>query len=582
MIYSSVSNFFAKIKDRYSRFIKSILFSPLLFAIAAVGLFLITSIIDESFPTGYSIDVKYIDALIFTGSPSAARSVLAAIAGAWATILGISFSVTLITLQLSVSKYISHLVNRFEGDRINQVALGWFIFTVLYSLLVLKTVRAGELYTTTTMMEQSVPTVSGETLFTPIIGVNMAIIISIIGLFMFILFLHNISSYLKPNLLISKLIDQIFNALKPYKKRTPSKSKYNLNSNRQIILEINSRQSGILSYIDWESISTSLTNFGTKKQKNVWMECSKSIGEWIEKSDTIVVIYEYNNLAHNEKREESESPKNHVKDNNDNNTYKNDNQLNNTTNNKNKNIDDHDNNTIDKDIEQKIIEGFDITPDRDLSRDPLFGIEILRSVAVKSAGLGDTDVIKSCITGIFRILHYAFMNKEIIGMPFTIIIEESKKKVKEITIEDNISSSKNSNNSKDKNQQQKQKLTVEAIINPKEVLLDNALLIELSQIIDKILYTRHFSIIHHIVSEYISLSKNLIAENKLDEFDLLTDWCASQISLVIKNCPRHLCITFIDLLLKFKTDIDQRQPHFANSFDIYMKDIGSIVKRNGN
>ena len=108
-----------------------------------------------------------------------------------------------------------------------------------------------------------------------------------------------------------------------------------------------------------------------------------------------------------------------------------------------------------------------MTPDRDLSRDPIFGIEILRSVAVKSTGLGDTDVIKSCITGLFSILHYAYMNKEIIGMPFTIITEESKKKVKEITVEDNSSSSsKNFNNSKDKNQQQTQQLTIEAIINP--------------------------------------------------------------------------------------------------------------------
>jgi hypothetical protein len=63
---------------------------------------------------------------------------------------------------------------------------------------------------------------------------------------------------------------------------------------------------------------------------------------------------------------------------------------------------------------------------------------------------------------------------------------------------------------------------------------------------------------------------------------MLTDWRASQISLTIKNCPQHLCITFIDLLLRFKTDPDQRQPHFASSFDIYMKYIGSVIKGNKN
>ena len=227
------------------------------------------------------------------------------------------------------------------------------------------------------------------------------------------------------------------------------------------------------------------------------------------------------------------------------------------------------------------MEGLHITPDRDLSRDPMFGLEILRSVAIKSAGLGDTDVIKSCITGLFRILHYAFLNKEIIGMPFTITTEESKKKVNEIKVRINHNGgNKNTSNKDNKNnKQQKQLLTLEAIINPKEVLLDNAILIELSLIIDKILSTRHFPIMHHIVSGYISLSKNLIAENKHDEFDMLTDWCLSQVSLAVKSSPLHLCISFIDLLLRFKMDIDQRHPLFADSFYIHMKDIISVLER---
>lgn len=465
MVSELLFNIFANPRDKLSGFLKSILFYPVIFAIAALGLFLITSTIDDSFPIGYTINMEYIDALIFTGSPSAARSILSAIAGAWATILGISFSVTLITLQLSVSKYISHLVNRFEEDRINRIALGWFIFTVLYSLLVLKTVRAGELYMTTTMMERSIPTVSEEMLFTPIIGVNAAIIISIIGLFMFILFLHNISSYLKPNLLISKIIDQIFQALKPYEKRTPTGSQSNINSNGQIIFEINSRQSGILSNIDWDSISISLTNYGIKKQKNIWMEWSKSIGDWIEKRDVIAIIIEYNSFRDNTKIEEKKSFIYHGKDELENNNNNNSNRAN--------------NDTIDKNMEERIMEGLHITPDRDLSRDPMFGLEILRSVAIKSAGLGDTDVIKSCITGLFRILHYAFLNKEIIGMPFTITTEKSKKKVNEIKVRtNNNGGNKNTSNKDNKNnKQQKQLLTLEAIINPKEVLLDNAILI---------------------------------------------------------------------------------------------------------
>ena len=182
------------IRSKWKMFTKSILFYPVLFAVAALILFLITSLVDKSFPTGYSVYIEYVDPLVFTGSPGAARSILSAIATGWATILGVAFSVTLITLQLSVSKYISHLVNRFEEDKINQLALSWFIFTVTYSLLVLKTVRTGESsINLASMMNMSSLSVSGNqqlelSVFTPIIGVNLAIIISIVGLFMLILY----------------------------------------------------------------------------------------------------------------------------------------------------------------------------------------------------------------------------------------------------------------------------------------------------------------------------------------------------------------------------------------------------------
>ena len=95
----------------------------------------------------------------------------------------------------------------------------------------------------------------------------------------------------------------------------------------------------------------------------------------------------------------------------------------------------HDKDDISK-AKQKFIRSMEIENDRDLSRDPLFGIEVLRSVAIKSADLGDTDVIKSCITGLFRVLHYALIHKEIIGFPFTITTEESKRKVNEIILQE--------------------------------------------------------------------------------------------------------------------------------------------------
>ncbi len=182
---------------------QSILFYPIVFVIGSIILFLITSNIDKVLYEQINFNVPYIDSLIFTGSADASRSILSAIAGGWATILGITFSVTLVTLQLSSTKYTSHIVNKFEEDRINQLTLGLFILVVLYSMMVLKTVRTG----------------SETNIFTPIIGVNVAVILAIIALFTLVLFLNNISSYLKPNILVFNIVQQIIISIRSLEKR---------------------------------------------------------------------------------------------------------------------------------------------------------------------------------------------------------------------------------------------------------------------------------------------------------------------------------------------------------------------------
>lgn len=133
-----------QIKSKSSTFTKSILFYPIVFSVIAFLGFLLTSRIDESFSNEFSIDIPFLNSIICTGSADSARSILSAIAGGWTTILGVAFSITLVTLQLSTSRYTSHLVNKFEEDRINKLTLGWFISVVLYSLLVLKSVRTEE------------------------------------------------------------------------------------------------------------------------------------------------------------------------------------------------------------------------------------------------------------------------------------------------------------------------------------------------------------------------------------------------------------------------------------------------------
>ena len=440
-----------KLKTRLRLFTQSILYLPVIFVVGAVLLFLLTSRFDELYYQKITLDIPYLTSLIFAGSSDAARSILSTIAAGWATILGVAFSVTLITLQLSITKYTSHLVSRFEGDKINQFTLGWFIAVVTYALLVLKTIRTSD----------GGGTVEGA--FTPLVGVNVAVVMAIISLFLFVLFLRNIGSYLRPNMLVTNVINQILSSLRSYEKRIPDKRasfKNKLQYGRKL-LEIKSKNEGVLGNINWQTISKNLLDLNdhfdyvnqnhqkrgdegsnyyknnnsprkydrnnninslpvggsntneesrhtTTGQQDLWMELTKSIGEGVRKNDILAIVYSCADQQYFSSSIDADSYQ--VK-------QKSMSQKNNDNNRKTDKPKIHLNQENVNRYTHKILSAIEITQERTYDKDPLFGIELLRSLAVKSAAMHDTDVVKSTVTGLFKILSYAVSNEERFGVP---------------------------------------------------------------------------------------------------------------------------------------------------------------------
>ncbi|MBG6084767.1 DUF2254 domain-containing protein [Zhihengliuella flava] len=77
----------------------------------------------------------------FGGSPAAARSILTTIAGSVVTVTTLTFSMTLVTLQLAASQYSPRLLRTFTGDSIVHATLAVFLGTFAYCLTVLPAVR---------------------------------------------------------------------------------------------------------------------------------------------------------------------------------------------------------------------------------------------------------------------------------------------------------------------------------------------------------------------------------------------------------------------------------------------------------
>lgn len=112
-----------------------------------------------------------------TMGPDGARALLSTVAGSVITIAGVAFSITIVALTLASSQFGPRLLRTFMKDKGNQLVLGIFIATFVYSLLVMAAIRDAE-----------------HQLFVPIISVFSSLTFALVSLGAFIYFIHNVST----------------------------------------------------------------------------------------------------------------------------------------------------------------------------------------------------------------------------------------------------------------------------------------------------------------------------------------------------------------------------------------------------
>ncbi len=74
-------------------------------------------------------------------SPEGARSILATIAGSMMTVAGVTFSITIVVLNLASSQFGPRLLRNFMEDRSTQFVLGTFVSSFIYCLFVLRSIE---------------------------------------------------------------------------------------------------------------------------------------------------------------------------------------------------------------------------------------------------------------------------------------------------------------------------------------------------------------------------------------------------------------------------------------------------------
>jgi uncharacterized membrane protein len=120
---------------------------------------------------------------LFGGDADAARSLLGVIASSLITVTALTFSLTVVTLQLASSQFSPRLLRTFTRDHFVQVTLALFLSTFTYALTVLRAVRSGG--------------DSGQAEFVPKIAVTLAFVLAVVSVLGLVLFLAHLTEQIR-------------------------------------------------------------------------------------------------------------------------------------------------------------------------------------------------------------------------------------------------------------------------------------------------------------------------------------------------------------------------------------------------
>ncbi len=176
-----------QLKTFWPRTRDSLWFVPSIWVLASGALAFALIAVDSATPD-FATDYP----LVFGGGAEGARGLLSSIAGSMITVAGVTFSITLVALQLASSQFSPRVLRNFMGDRVTQIVLGSFIGTFTYSILVLRSIRSEA---------------TDAQAFVPSLSVSVSIVLALVALGMLVFFIHHIATRIQISTIIAAIAD---------------------------------------------------------------------------------------------------------------------------------------------------------------------------------------------------------------------------------------------------------------------------------------------------------------------------------------------------------------------------------------
>lgn len=189
-----MSKVYKWLRKHYDKTINSIAFFPAIIAIGFVLLSILMLEIDFS-PQGKHLKSQL--SWLSLRDASTARSILTTVAGGIISLTVFSFSMVMILLNQAASQMSNRMLDSMIGNRFQQIILGFYIGTIVYSLFLLSTIR---------------DITSG--VYVPALSIYLLLLLTVVDIFLFIYFLHYVTQSVKFETIINRIHKKTLHTLR--------------------------------------------------------------------------------------------------------------------------------------------------------------------------------------------------------------------------------------------------------------------------------------------------------------------------------------------------------------------------------
>jgi uncharacterized membrane protein len=188
-----MSRLYKWLRKYYSKIVNSIAFYPALISLGFLLLSILMLELDFS-ETGKHLKSRL--SWLSLRDASTARSILTSISGGIISLTVFSFSMVMILLNQAASQMSNRMLDSMISNRFQQIILGFYIGTIVYSLFLLSTIR---------------DITSG--IYVPALSIYLLLLFTVTDIFLFIYFLHYVTQSVKFETIIKRIHKQTLDTL---------------------------------------------------------------------------------------------------------------------------------------------------------------------------------------------------------------------------------------------------------------------------------------------------------------------------------------------------------------------------------